>query len=285
MHGIFPSFSPLDPKFFPGHRIIDNFSNHFSFNLVNKEKEKNNKKTRTQELDEMVLHNSSSPLSAIVITDASIKNDIATSISHVHSANQPLIKTVHHAFFVTTTEAELFAIRYGINQACSLNNISKIIVVTNSIHAAKKIFNSDVHPFQIHSAAILSELQKFFNSNKSNSIEFWECPSKIKWRFHDDVDKDSKSFLVFLSYPSKISWDYCKKSNCDKKNKLWKMMFQVLDRRGNHFLNLLDDDLNAIESHQVKGSPWLQFFSHSNSLCAHAIRAITNYAPIGEYRL
>ena len=114
-HGIFPSFSPLDPKFFPDHCIIDNFSNHFSSNLVNKEKDKNHKKTRAQELDEMVLHNSLSPLSAIVITDASIKNDIATSVSHVHSANQPLIKTVHHASFVTTTEAELFAIRCGIN--------------------------------------------------------------------------------------------------------------------------------------------------------------------------
>jgi len=39
-YGIFPSFSPLDPEFFPGHRIIDNFSNHFFLNLVNK-KEKN----------------------------------------------------------------------------------------------------------------------------------------------------------------------------------------------------------------------------------------------------
>ena len=200
-YGIFSSFSPLDPEFFLDCHIIDNFSNRFSFNLVNKEKGKNHKKTRAQELDEMVLHNSLSPLSAIVITDTSIKNNIAMSISHVHSANQLLIKTVHHAFFITTTEVELFAIRCSINQACSLNNVSKIIVITDSIHAAKKIFDSNVHPFQIHSAAILSELRKFFNSNKSNSIEFWECPSKIKWRFHDDVDKDSKYFSVILSFP------------------------------------------------------------------------------------
>ena len=40
-YGIFPSFSPLDPEFAPGQRIIDNFSDHFSFNLANKkEKEK-----------------------------------------------------------------------------------------------------------------------------------------------------------------------------------------------------------------------------------------------------
>jgi len=53
-YGIFPSFSPLDPEFASGHHIIDNFSNHFSFNLANK-KEKGKNNHRTQELDEMVL--------------------------------------------------------------------------------------------------------------------------------------------------------------------------------------------------------------------------------------
>ena len=95
----------------------------------------------------MVLEVLSSNSTAIVISDASIKNNIATSISHVHIANQPLIKMLHHAILVTTTEAELFVIRCGINQACSKNNISKIIVVINSIHAAKKIFNTMSHPY------------------------------------------------------------------------------------------------------------------------------------------
>ena len=106
----------------------------------------------------MVLCNSSLPQTTLVITDASIKNDIAISVSHVHIANCSLTKTVHHASFVTSTEAELFAIRCGINQACSNNIVSKIIVVTDSIHAAKKIFDSESHPFQLHSAVILSKL-------------------------------------------------------------------------------------------------------------------------------
>ena len=170
-YGIFPSFSSLNSEFSLDHHIIDNFSNCFSFNLVNKnQKEKN--KIHTQELDNMVLCNSSLPHSALVITDASIKKDIAMSISHIHSANRPLIKTVHHASFVTSTEAELFAIRCGINQACSINNVSKIIIIMDSIHVAKKIFDSETHPFQIHTAAILCELRKFFCSNLNNSIKF-----------------------------------------------------------------------------------------------------------------
>ena len=168
----------------------------------------------------MVLHYSSDSHTAIVIMDASIKNDIATSISHIHSANRPLIKTVHHTSFVTSTEAELFAIRCSINQACSIGNISKIIVITNSIHTANKIFDYGSYPFQIHSAAILSELRSFFSSNNSNSIEFWECPSKLRWRFHHDIDRDTKSFSVTPSYPTKLSWDFCKKLDCNELNKL-----------------------------------------------------------------
>ena len=281
-HGIFPSFSPLSIKFSPGPCIIDNFSDRFSFNLVNR-KEKTKDNIRAQELNKIVLQVSSSPHTALVVTDASIKNNIATSISHIHLKNSSLTKTIHHALFVTSTEAELFAIRYSINQACSKNNILKIIIVTDSIHTAKKIFNSDSHPYQLHSVVILHELQKFFNSNLDNSIEFWECPSCLKWRFHRNVNKDSKSFHPTPSYPCKISWDFCKKTDSDNIIKQWKMTFQVSDGKGDHFLDLLDDDFNPIEPSYIKGSLWLQSFGHSNSLCAQATRAITNHAPIGEY--
>jgi len=145
-YGIFSSFSLLNPEFTPGSHITDNFLNHFSFNLVNK-KEKEKEKRRSQELDEMVLDLSSSPSMALVVIDASIKNDIAISILHIHIVNLPLTKTVYHTVFISSTEAELFAIRCGINQACIKENISKIIIITDSIHVVKKIFDSKLHPF------------------------------------------------------------------------------------------------------------------------------------------
>jgi len=58
VYGIFSSFSPLHPELALGSRIIDNFSDCFSFNLTNK-KEKN--KICFQQLDEMFLQSSSSP--------------------------------------------------------------------------------------------------------------------------------------------------------------------------------------------------------------------------------
>ena len=233
----------------------------------------------------MVLRISPSHQTALVITDASIKNNIATSISHVYIVNQPLTKTVHHAAFVTSTETELFAIRCSINQACSKDNISKIVIVTDSIYVAKIIFDSKPHPYQSHTAVILSELQGFFNANCDNSIKFWECPSHLKWRFHCDVDKDSKSFHLTPTYPCKISWDYCKKMDSNNIINQWKMMFQASDGKGKQFLDLLDNDLNTIESSYTKGGPWLKVFSHSNLLCACATRAITNHVPTGKYRL
>ena len=112
LYGVFPSFSPLHPELFSGSRIVDNSPDQFSFNLANKEK---NDKLRFQQLDKIVLQSSSSPFIAIVVMDASIKNNIAIFISHIHLVDHPLTKTVHHAAFITSTEVELFAIRCSIN--------------------------------------------------------------------------------------------------------------------------------------------------------------------------
>ena len=81
---------------------------------------------------------------------------------------------------VMTIKAELFTIRCDINQATNLNDINKIIVITDFIHATKRIFNPSLHPFQIHVASISDELRKFFIKNGDNSIKFWKYPSHCK---------------------------------------------------------------------------------------------------------
>ena len=177
LYGVFPFFSPLNLEFNLGSRIIDIFPDQFSFNLANKTK---NKLLCSQQLDNMTIQSSLSPHMEIVVFNTSIKNNIATSVSHIHICDQPLVKMVHHTAFVTSTEAELFAIRSGVSQACSKENISKIIIVTDSIHVAKKIFDTKSHPYQIHMSAILNELRQFFTTCQGNHIEFWECPSRLR---------------------------------------------------------------------------------------------------------
>ena len=125
VYGIFPFFSPLHLELSLGSRIIDNFSDQFSFNLFIRNK---NEKIHCKQLDNMILEVSSSSFTTIVISDASIKNNITISISHMHIANQPLIKILHHAVFITTTKVELFMTRCGINQACSKETSPKSLL-------------------------------------------------------------------------------------------------------------------------------------------------------------
>ena len=72
-------------------------------------------KLHIQQLDKITIEFSSDPSYALVITDASIKNNIAISLSHTHVHNKPLIKMLHHTVYITSSEAELFAIRCRIN--------------------------------------------------------------------------------------------------------------------------------------------------------------------------
>ena len=198
----FLSFIPLHSEFSPGLRIIDNFSDCISFNVHDKEK---NNKHHAHQLDDLTLEFSSFPSTTIIASDTSIKNNIATSISYIHSYNRLIIKMIYYAVHIISTEAELFAIRCGINQALNLDNVSKVIVITDSIHMARKIFELSIHPYQVQSAAILSDLCKFFICHENNSIEFWECPSCLKWHFHNEVDKETKTFNPILLFPCKIS--------------------------------------------------------------------------------
>jgi len=90
-------------------------------------------------------------------------------------------------------EAEFFALHCGINQATCSHEISKIIIITDSIHAAKKIFDPLAHALQ-KQALTLGDLRKFFNCCPENIIEFWECPSKSNWHLHKAVDTDTWNF-------------------------------------------------------------------------------------------
>jgi len=204
-------------------------------------------------LDEIVLRASSNPSSTIIVSDTSIKNHITTSISHIHSYNKPVVKTMHRAINVTTTEAKLFMICCGINQVVANSNVNYIVIITNSLYTAKRIFNSSVHPYQIHSAAISQELREFFSKDSHNCIKFWDCLSKQKWLLHYSVDKDTKRIVFTPSFPCKSSWDFCRKTECDSILSQWRMLFQASDFKGRNFLDLLDDNLNPIEPSSIKG--------------------------------
>ena len=161
-----------------------------------------------------MLRASSDPFSTIVVSDASIKNQVATSILRIHSFDKSIIETLHSAINITTAKTELFAIWYSINQAITNHNVKNIIVITDSLHITRRIFDSSTHSYQIHFATIFMELREFFSKYSQNHIKFWDCPSKQHWALHQLVDKETKNIVSIPSFPCKQSWDFCKKSEC-----------------------------------------------------------------------
>ena len=244
----FPSFCFFNKEFKPGNCIVDIFPDQFSFHpcLMNvKEYMKN--------LNEVIFKAFSNPFSTIVVLDASIKNQVTTSISHIHSFNKSVIKTLHRAINITTAEAKLFAIWYSINQVVADPNVKHIVVITNSLHIVRKIFDSSTHPYQIYSVVISMELREFLFKDSQNHIEFWNCPSKQQWVLHQLVDKETKNMVSTLLFLYKSSWDFYKKSECKSILSQWKMTFQVFNSKERNFLDLLGNDLNPIKPSSSKG--------------------------------
>ena len=200
-------FSFFDKEFNLENCLVNSFSDRFPFHLCS-----SNIKKHIKDLDNLTFRASSNPFSSIVIFNAGIKNCVTTSILHIHSYDKSVIKTIHKVVNITTTEAELFTIQCGINQAVGITNINHIVVITDSLYAAKRIFDSLLHLYQIQSIVISHELRDFFLKDVNNCIEHQDYSSKP---LHTLVNKDFKSFISIPIFPYKLSWDYCKKQKCD----------------------------------------------------------------------
>jgi len=75
---------------------------------------------------------------AIVISNTSIKDNVATSVVYIHTYNNPIRKTIYYAINITSIEAELFVIRCGINQPTQILDIFHIIIIIDAIQVVQK---------------------------------------------------------------------------------------------------------------------------------------------------
>ena len=78
--------------------------------------------------------------------------------------------------------------------------------------------------------------------------------ANIKWTHHSIVDKETKQLNYIPNFPCKSSWDFSKKDESDSIINKWQMTFQALDYKGNHFLNLLDNNYLSIKPTYMKDS-------------------------------
>ena len=138
----FFSFSFFNEEFKPRNHLVNIFPDCFYFHSC-----LSNIQKHIKNLDEITFRALTDPFSTIIVSDASIKNQVATSISYIHSFNKLIIKTLHKTINITTAETKLFTIRCGINQAVTNSNTNYIVVITDSLHVTRKIFNSSAHPY------------------------------------------------------------------------------------------------------------------------------------------
>jgi len=132
LNKVLSSFNSLNSKLQPGFCLVDTFSDQFSFTLVN-HKDTDALKTHNIKLDKIYEDSSDNQNIILIIVDMSIKNNVAMSVFHIQKSHNIIRKSVHHAMNVNSTEAELFAIRYRIDQATKIHNASKIFIITDTI--------------------------------------------------------------------------------------------------------------------------------------------------------
>ena len=196
----FSNFDLLNIVFHSGCRLIDIFSSCISIHNTNHSFNES-KATHYKKLDEIILESSSDPKTVVIISDISIKNNIAFFISHIHFFDNTLKKTLYHAINVMPMEAKLFTIQCNINQIVQIQHALYIIVIANTIHTAKKIFDPSIYLYQQQTIAISKDLRVFFSKHKNKTIEFWDF-SNNKWYLHTVVDKETRKFNLVPLYPT-----------------------------------------------------------------------------------
>ena len=83
----------------------------------------------------------------LIISDTSVKNNVTTLILHICREQEIIAKTIYHTINVMFTEAKLFTIRYSINYATQMQDLTHIIIITDAISVAKQIFDMSIYPY------------------------------------------------------------------------------------------------------------------------------------------
>ena len=160
-----------------GSRVVNHFSSRISFHSPSS----SSNKDLFHHLDHAFKSSQTSSYSTTVIADGGVKKShVATAVTHIWSDNSIIQRLQVNSINITSVEAELMAICLGLIPAMDKENIHDIIVITDSITVAKKIFESRSNPLQNVYILVISVVNSFFRKDGRNKIQFWFCPSKAK---------------------------------------------------------------------------------------------------------
>lgn len=147
MNKVFSSFNKLYKEISLEFHLVNMFPNCFSFHIVNC-KDANAKTTYYSKLNKIYEKSLLNSNTIPIIFNASVKNKVATSISHIQKGQNIIAKIAHYVINVT------------------------FIIIIDAIPAVKHIFNLSIYLFQLHFITISHNLRVFFNRNFNNTISF-----------------------------------------------------------------------------------------------------------------
>jgi len=284
LNGVRECFNPLFPLFSPGSRVVDHFPSRFSFHSPSSSSDED-LYHHLQNLNQAFRSSQTAPHNITIVADIGIKkSQVATAVAHIWSENSIVQCLQANSINVTSIEAELMAIRLGLIPTMEEENVHNIIVITDSIAAAKKVFESKTDPLQNMFILVTLAIDSFFRKDGRNKIQFWFCPSKAKWPKHKLVDDQVKADKCASIFPSKESHLFNKKKECDNILSEWQDSFMSNPKRGQLFLDFEDKNQKVINPTYAKGGSWLPSIGFTNSLCARFTHMTTGHTPIGEYR-
>jgi len=238
-----------------------------------------------QNLNHTFRQSQSSPHSTAIIADGGVKkSNVASAVIYTWSDNSVTSQHCAQTMNIISMEAKLMSIRIGLIPAIDNKDNHQILVITDTISAAKKILESQPNPLQKAILLIADGIKVFFSRDSRNVIHFWQCPNKAEWPRHKLVDDQVKATINIPTHPSRNSYLFNRKKECDDTLKEWQNLFSISQKKDQQFLDFEDEKQNVIKPTYSKGGSWLPSISFTNALCACFICMTTGYTPIGEYQ-
>jgi len=139
------------------------------------------------------------------------------------------------------------AIHTGLIPAMKIDSVHDIMVITDSIAAAKKILESKVDPLQNMFIPLASAIKTFLSKDGRNKIRFWYCPSKAEWPRHKLIDDQVKASSCAPTFPSKESHLFSRKKECNNILCEWQTNFAKSLKKDHYFLKFEDEKEKVIE--------------------------------------
>jgi hypothetical protein len=132
---------------------------------------------------------------------------------------------------------------------------------------------------------VIRALIPWLEVNPLRRVQFWYVPSQARWDLHGEVHKyiTSTTGKVAVTPATRTTLNFCREKSSAQNLDWWDNMFNDPKYRGSNFLHLWEKEGKMPWPSSHKGGKWLQAFGSDMQLCARALWAILNHAPIGAY--